>query len=157
MEQRPSTSRAPSLRTDSLVTWVVVAIEYAIVISLLLVAVIVLVRTVVTFLRLWSTFPNSVISAIDGILVVIILMDLVSTVFRHMRSSDFPVRPFLVIGILAGVREILSSSARLTLSRSLSSSIFHDTLITLGVGVGMVVFLLIGLFVLNAAERRTQE
>lgn len=138
-------------------TWVVVAIEYAIVISLLLVAVIVLVRTVVTFLRLWSTFPNSVISAIDGILVVIILMDLVSTVFKHMRSSDFPVRPFLVIGILAGVREILSSSARLTLSRSLSSSIFHDTLITLGVGVGMVVFLLIGLFVLNAAERRTQE
>ena len=100
-------------------TWIILVIEYAIVISLLLVAGVVLVRTVVTFFRHWSAFPDSVVSAIDGILVVIILLDLLNTVFRHMRSSDFPVRPFLVIGILAGVREILSSSARLTLSRSL--------------------------------------
>lgn len=154
MDRRPVSTGAPSLRTDSLVTWVIVVIEYAIVVSLLLVAGIVLVRTVVIFIRHWSTFPDSVVSAIDGILVVIILLDLVSTVFRHMRSSEFPVRPFLVIGILAGVREILSSSARLTLSRNLSTSSFHDTIITLSIGVGMVVFLLIGLFILGAAERK---
>jgi uncharacterized membrane protein (DUF373 family) len=153
VERRPVTG-GPSLRTDRLVTWVIVVIEYAIVISLLLVAGVVLVRTVVTFFRHWSVFPESVVSAIDGILVVIILLDLLNTVFRHMRSSDFPVRPFLVIGILAGVREILSSSARLTLSRTLSNSMFHDTIITLSIGVGMVVFLLIGLFILGAAERR---
>jgi len=58
-----------------------------------------------------------------------------------MRTSVFPVRPFLVIGILAGVRDILSASARLTLSGTLSKAEFNDTLIALGVGVGVVVFL----------------
>jgi len=59
------------------------------------------------------------------------------------------VRPFLVIGILAGVRDILSASARLTLSGTLSKAEFNDTLIALGVGVGVVVFLLFGLVLLR--------
>lgn len=157
MERRPPVPGGPSLRTDRLVIWVIVVIEYAVVVSLLLVAGVVLMRTVVTFFRHWSNFPEAVVSAIDGILVVIILLDLLNTVFRHVRSSDFPVKSFLVIGILAGVREILSSSARLTLSRSLSTSTFHDTIITLTIGVGMVVFLLIGLLILSVAEGRLPD
>ena len=31
---------------------------------------------------------------------------------------------------------------------------FHDTIITLSIGVGIVVLLLVGLFILGAAERR---
>jgi len=131
------------------ITWVIVAIEYAIVISLLAVAGIVLVRTVLDFLDQWSSFPGTVVGAIDGILVVIILLDIVHTVFRHLRTSVFPVRPFLVIGILAGVRDILSASAHLTLSTHLANVDFNDTLISLGVGVGVVVFLLLGLFILR--------
>jgi hypothetical protein len=68
----------------------------------------------------------------------------------------FPVRPFLIIGILAGVRDILSSSAHLTLSSSLARANFNDTLISLGVGVGVVVFLLLGLLVLRFSEH-TEE
>jgi hypothetical protein len=62
------------------------------------------------------------------------------------------VRPFLVIGILAGVRDILSASAHLTLSSSLAQADFNDTLISLGVGVGVVVFLLLGLLILRFSE-----
>ncbi len=134
---------------DALITGVIVAIEYAIVISLLIVAGIVLARTVVSFLDDWGAFPATVVAAIDGILVVIILLDIVHTVFRHLRSWVFTVRPFLVIGILAGVRDILSASAHLTLSSHLATSDYHDTLIDLGVGVGVVVFLLLGLLILR--------
>jgi uncharacterized membrane protein (DUF373 family) len=157
VERRPASNRAPDPRSDGFVVWFIVAIEYAIVVSLLLVAGIVLVRSVITFLRNWSAYPDSVISAIDGILVVIILIDLVNTVFRHMRASEFPVRPFLVIGILAGVREILSASARLALSPHLMSSNFHDTIITLGIGVGVVFVLIIALFILGATERSSRQ
>ncbi len=132
-----------------MITGVIVGIEYAIVISLLVVAGIVLVRTVVDFLSQWSAFPSTVVGAIDGILVVIILLDIVHTVFGHLRSWVFTVRPFLVIGILAGVRDILSTSAHLTLSPNLSNSDFRNTLIALGVGVGVVVFLLLGLLILH--------
>jgi uncharacterized membrane protein (DUF373 family) len=145
----PARSGGPEVWPDAVITWVMVAIEYAIVISLLLVAGIVLLRTVIDFLDQWSGFPATVVSAIDGILVVIILLDIVHTVFRHIRSWTFDVRPFLVIGILAGVRDILSSSAHLTLSTHLTTSDFNDTLIALGVGVGVVVFLLLGLLILR--------
>ena len=129
--------------------WAIVLVEYAIVASLLLVAGIVLVRTVVTFLSHWNSYPQSVISAIDGILVVIILLDIAHTVFGHLRSSVFPVKPFLIIGILAGIRDILSASAHLTLNPSLSETGFRNTLISLGVGVGVVVLLLFGLLILR--------
>lgn len=153
MEERPVRRRYGDLKGDAVLSWVIVCIEYAIVTSLLLVAGIVLVRTVESFLRHWSQFPDSVVGAIDGILVVIIILDIVHTVFRHLRSSEFLVRPFLIIGILAGVREILSSSARLALSKHLEAATFHDTIITLGAGVGVVVFLMIGLVLLSWSER----
>ncbi len=137
--------------TNAFVRWLIITIEYAIVASLLLVASIVLVRTVVNFFDHWGAFPQSVVSAIDGILVVIILLDIAHTVFGHLRTSVFPVRPFLIIGILAGVRDILSASAHLTLNSSLSQTSFRDTLISLAVGVGVVVFLLLGLLILRFA------
>jgi uncharacterized membrane protein (DUF373 family) len=140
-----------ALGTDSVIIWLIVVLEYAIVLSLLLVAGVVLVRTIVAFLREWSAFPDSVIGAIDGILVVIILLDIIHTVFRHLRSSVFPVRPFLVIGVLAGVREVLSSSARLTLAPHLRTSNFHETIIALGAGVGVVVFMLFALVLLKVS------
>ena len=141
----------PTIDTNSVIRWLIVAIEYAIVLSLMLVAAIVLVRSLVNFLDDWSQFPQSVVSAIDGILVVIILLDIAHTVFGHLRASVFPVRPFLIIGILAGVRDILSSSAHLALSGTLSAVDFRDTMISLGVGVGVVVILLLGLLILRFA------
>jgi hypothetical protein len=137
--------------TNTVIRWSIIGIEYAIVTSLMLVASIVLVRTIVTFLSDWNAFPQSVMAAIDGILVVIILLDIAHTVFGHLRASIFPVRPFLIIGILAGVRDILSASAHLTLSGTLTSTDFRDTLISLGVGVGVVVLLLVGLLILRFA------
>jgi uncharacterized membrane protein (DUF373 family) len=145
----PANPANQPFRADSLVRWIIIGVEYAIVSILLLVAGIVLVRTVVSFLRYGNTFPEAVVAAIDGILVVIIILDIAHTVFGHLRSSAFPVRPFLVIGILAGVRDILSSSAHLTISSPLSQRAFYNTLISLGVGVGVVVFLLLGLLILR--------
>jgi len=146
-----------SVGADAVITGVIVAIEYAIVVSLLIVAGIVLGRTVVNFLDQWNAFPGTVVGAIDGILVVIILLDIVHTVFQHLRSWAFTVRPFLIIGILAGVRDILSASAHLTLSSHLSTSDFHDTLIGLAVGVGVVVFLLIGLLLLRFSGHSDED
>jgi len=149
MSERATDRKGPSGRADDLVRGIILGIEYAIVASLLLVAGVVLVRTVETFLRYGRDFPNAVVESIDGILVVIIILDIAHTVFGHLRSSVFPVRPFLIIGILAGVRDILSGSAHLTLSGPLSQREFYNTLISLAVGVGVVIFLLLGLLILR--------
>jgi uncharacterized membrane protein (DUF373 family) len=147
---RPAPGVPTRLGPDGVIRWCILLIEYAIVLSLIIVGSVVLVRTVVDFLRHWSSFPDSVVAAIDGILVVIIILDIAHTVFGHLRSQAFPVRPFLVVGILAGVRDILSASAHLTLS-DLTQQQFNDQLISLGVGVGVVIILLLGLYVLHAS------
>jgi len=56
-----------AIDTNSVIRWLIIAIEYAIVLSLMLVAAIVLVRSLVNFLDDWNEFPQSVVSAIDGI------------------------------------------------------------------------------------------
>ena len=157
MVDAPSVESRQSSSADSIVNWYIVVVEYAIVASLLLVASIVLVHTLIDFLSNWGEFSQEIVAAIDGILVVIILLDIAHTVFGYMRSSAFPVRPFLVIGILAGVRDILSASAHLTLSSSLARASFNDTLISLGVGVGVVVFLLLGLLILRLSQHSEEK
>jgi uncharacterized membrane protein (DUF373 family) len=136
-------------RADEVVATIILGIEYAIVASLLLVSGVVLVRTVIAFVKSTGGFPEDITPALDGILVVIILLDIVHTVFRHLRDAAFPIRPFLVIGILAGVRDILSASAHLTIGGNLSTHNFNETLVELGVGVGVVVALLVGLMILG--------
>ncbi len=145
------------LAGDVVVRGLILVIEYAIVLSLLVLAGIVLVRSLDQFITSGSTFPDSVVPAVDGILVVIILLDIVQTVFRHLRSAEFPVRPFLVIGILAGVRGILSASAHLTLVASLTTRGFDENVIELGVGVGVVVALLAGLYVYDRGQPAAEE
>jgi hypothetical protein len=155
---RPAQQTGPRrYRSDSVIAISIVVVEYGIVISLLFVSAIVLVRTVANFVDTTAVFPQSIIPAVDGILVVIILLDIVHTVFRHLRDAAFPVRPFLVIGILAGVRAILSASAHLTLTTNLSTHDFNQTLIELGVGVGLVLALLIGLLILSHAGHHEDD
>jgi uncharacterized membrane protein (DUF373 family) len=157
MENPSDSVKQTETGADAVIRSLIVGIEYAIVASLLIVAGIVLVRTIVDFLSNWGSFPQSVVAAIDGILVVIIILDIAHTVFGQLRTSVFPVRPFLVIGMLAGVRDILSASAHLTLSGPLTQVNFNDTLISLGVGVGVVVFLLLGLLVLRFSAHRDDQ
>ncbi|MHB1088910.1 MAG: hypothetical protein ACYC19_09145 [Acidimicrobiales bacterium] len=145
----PVASPSPS---DVVFRTFIVVIEYAIVASLLVVAADVLVRTLIDFFRGSGPLAQLVVAAIDGILVVIILLDVAHTVYGNLRVFVFRVRPFLIIGVLAGIRDILSASARLSLSGSLSRVEFNDTLLSLAMGVGVVFFLLLGLVILKMSQ-----
>ncbi|MHB1535897.1 MAG: phosphate-starvation-inducible PsiE family protein [Acidimicrobiales bacterium] len=126
-------------------------LQAAIAVALFVVGALVLVRTMIDFLGSPGKYPASIVSALDGILVVIIVVDILHTVLTHLRSATFPVRPFLIIGILAGVRDILSASARLTLAGRESPTSFSQSIIELAAGVGVVVALLGGLLLLRSA------
>lgn len=131
-------------------------VQFAIVVALTVVAAVVLVRTVVTFLAEPGRFPRSLVAALDGILVVIILLDILRTLLVHVDGDVFPVRPFLVVGVLAGVRDILSASANLTLEGGLSAEAFHQAVTQLLVGVAVVLLLLVAV-VLARVGRADEE
>ncbi len=129
-------------------------VQYAVVVGLLVVAAVVLVRSVVDFLAHPAGFPDSVVTGLDGVLVVIIILDILRTVLTHFEGNGLPVRPFLVIGILSAVRDILSASAHLTLQSQLSPREFNQAVTELAVAVGVVTLLLAGLLLLRLAESR---
>lgn len=128
------------------------SVQYAVILALLVLAAVVLVRTLVDFLSRLNQYPQSLVAGLDGVLVVIIVVDIMRTVLSHFELSGFPVRPFLVIGILAAVRDILSASAHLTLASNLANHTFDQDLLELGVGVAVVVALLLGLALLRWSE-----
>ena len=127
-------------------------LQYAISLVLLVLAGVVLVRSFIDFLDSPGNYPQSLISAVDGVLVVIILLDILRTVLTHLEGWEFPFRPFLVIGIIAAVRDILAVSTRLTLSAggSIQGHSIPQSLIELGTSAGVVLILAVALFLTRA-------
>lgn len=124
------------------------AVQYGVALVLLLIAVVVLIRTASDFLTAQSNYPQNLISAIDGVLVVIIVVDVLRTVLTHFEGSGFPLQPFLIIGIISAVRDILSVSARLALQGPVSGASFERLAIELGVS-SVVALALAGALVLT--------
>ena len=135
---------------DSLVRLLTMAIEYAVVFGLLFFAADVFVHSFRYFVSYGrGSYPMAVVNGIDGMMIVIIALDIAHTVFGYLRSAVFPVRPFLAIGILAGIRDILSASARLTLGGRLTNRAFENTMISLLGGVAVVIVLIVALWILR--------
>jgi uncharacterized membrane protein (DUF373 family) len=123
-------------------------LQYGVAIVLLVLAGVVLVRSFVDFLSAPQGYPQTLVSAVDGVLVVIILVDILRTVLTHLEGWSFPFRPFLVIGIIAAVRDILAVSTRLTLGGTGGSqgASVPQSLEQLGTSAGVVLILALALF-----------
>ena len=134
-------------------------VQYGVAIVLLILAAIVLVRSFIDFIAAPGGYPQTLVNAVDGILVVIILIDILRTVTTHLQGRGFPFRPFLVIGIIAGVREILAVSTRLTLNSGATAPNTTQSLFQLGTSAGVVLVLALALWITRGqvvtAEDRT--
>ncbi len=78
-----------------------------------------------------------IVDALSEFLFVIILMELLATVITHIRHESFQIKPFIIIGIISGVRQILLIGARLSLNESMSDLAWKHSQIELGVNVGI--------------------
>jgi uncharacterized membrane protein (DUF373 family) len=138
-------------------------VQYGVAIVLLVLAAIVLVESFINFLTSLNTYTTALISAVDGVLVVIILVDIMRTVLTHLEGWGFPFRPFLVIGIIAAVRDILAVSTRLTFSTGAASGspTITQSLFELGTNAGVILVLAVALFLTRGqnvdAETETRQ
>ena len=128
------------------------AVQYGVAVVLLLIAVVVLVRTAASFLTSQASYPQSLISAIDGVLIVIIVVDVLRTVLTHFEGSGFPLQPFLIIGIISAVRDILSVSARLALQGPVTGAGFERSVVELGVSSAVALALAGALVLTRVSE-----
>ena len=136
-------------------------VQYGIALVLFILAVTVLVRSFIDFIGKPGDYPQTLISAVDGVLVVIILVDILRTVLTQIEGWGFPFRPFLVIGIIAAVRDILAVSTRLTLSSGSASAAGQtsvpQSITELGTSAGVVLVLALALYLTRSQNVGSED
>jgi uncharacterized membrane protein (DUF373 family) len=145
----------PEIRRGTPLRALIDIVQYGVAIVLLVLAVVVLVKSFITFMTSLSDYTTALISAVDAVLVVIILIDIMRTVLTHLEGWGFPFRPFLVIGIIAAVRDILAVSTRLTFSAGpapAGSPSVTQSLFELGTNAGVILVLAVALFLTRGQD-----
>lgn len=75
---------------------------------------------------------NAIIKLVSDLLLVLIIMEVLSTIIHYLKSHATSLRPFLFIGIISATRGILSIGARLSVE-TVKPDEFYRSMIELGV------------------------
>ena len=98
-------------------------------------------------------FPLGMIQAINDILFVVIILEIMRTVIVRFTDGIFQLDSFLIIGVIAAVRHILTVGASLTMEKEKTTEYFNRALIEMGVNTGIVLALVFALFLSRAARK----
>lgn len=133
--------------------WAEDLFQYLVALSLIAVAGAVLVHMVADLFTAHRTFAESIPNVVNSVLFVVIVLELFGTVISHFRSGGFQLRPFLIIGIISGVRHILTVGAQSIFGgnteQTTNNRDFTHSMIEFGVNVGIVLGLVIALAVVS--------
>ncbi|MFZ4117790.1 MAG: phosphate-starvation-inducible PsiE family protein [Rhodoluna sp.] len=97
-------------------------------------------------------FPTGMIQAINDILFIIIILEILRTVVARYTDGVFQLQNFLIIGVIAAVRHILTVGASMTLASGKSQDEFDRAVIELGISTGIVVALVFSIFLAKASN-----
>jgi uncharacterized membrane protein (DUF373 family) len=109
--------------------------------------------TVVRLITTTPFYPEGMLQAINDILFVVIILEIARTVIARFNTGFYQLSRFLVIGVIASVRHILSVGSSLTLSIGKTPEAFERGIIELLVNGGIVIALVLAIFMTRAAER----
>jgi len=96
-------------------------------------------------------FPTGMIQAINDILFIVIILEIVRTIIARFTDGVFQLQNFLVIGVIAAVRHILTVGASLTLEPDKPQQDFERALLELGVNTLIVLGLVIAIYLARAS------
>ena len=102
-------------------------------------------------------FPTGMIQAINDILFIIIILEILRTVVARYTDGVFQLQNFLIIGVIAAVRHILTVGASLTMEKEKTTEYFNRALIEMGVNTGIVLALVFALFLSRAARASSKK
>jgi uncharacterized membrane protein (DUF373 family) len=142
---------------DRVLGWAEDAIYWAIAVVLVLGSAALLVAQFITLLQLRNTPASTLmLEVLDGLLLIFILVELLYAVRVCLRSHEIVIEPFLVVGILAAIKEIvvLSVAAAKLLEKGPE---FSRAAVEIGVLGGVVLALAVAAFVLRARGSDTHN
>ena len=99
-------------------------------------------------------FPNGMIQGVNDVLFIVIILEILRTVISRFTDGVFQLDKFLIIGVIAAVRHILTVGASLTLESTKSDEAFRRSIYEMGLNAGIVVALVFALYLSKAAHRK---
>ncbi len=99
-------------------------------------------------------FPNGMIQGVNDILFIVIILEILRTVISRFTDGVFQLDKFLIIGVIAAVRHILTVGASLTLESTKSDEAFRRSIYEMGLNAGIVVALVFAIYLSKAAHRK---
>ncbi len=146
----------PSMVPMKLVDTIEDVFHVALTVLLFIVASGAIVFTVVRLVTTSPFYPDGMLQAINDILFVVIILEIARTVIARFNSGFYQLSRFLIIGVIASVRHILSVGSSLTLSIGKTPEAFERGIIELLVNGGIVLALVVAIFMTRRAEQEAE-
>jgi uncharacterized membrane protein (DUF373 family) len=147
----------PSMIPTKLVDTIEDVFHVALTVLLFIVALGAVIFTVVRLFTTLPFYPEGMLQAINDILFVVIILEIARTVIARFNSGFYQLSRFLIIGVIASVRHILSVGSSLTLSIGKTPEAFERGIIELLVNGGIVLALVVAIFMTRRAEQDTEQ
>ena len=101
-------------------------------------------------------FPNGMIQGVNDILFIVIILEILRTVISRFTDGVYQLDKFLIIGVIAAVRHILTVGASLTLESGKSDTAFERAIFEMGLNALIVVALVFAIFMSKSAHRKAK-
>jgi uncharacterized membrane protein (DUF373 family) len=98
-------------------------------------------------------FPNGMIQGVNDILFIVIILEILRTVISRFTDGVYQLDKFLIIGVIAAVRHILTVGASVTLESGKSDTAFERAIVEMGLNALIVVALVFAIFMSKMAHR----
>ncbi|RMF79005.1 MAG: hypothetical protein D6739_11325 [Nitrospirae bacterium] len=96
---------------------------------------------------------RGLLKAINDILFVLIIMEVVATIVRHLQRRRFSLYPFLYIVIISSIRRILVVEAQLSMEVGLQETeAFRHALLEVAAAGGLILAMVVAYWLLRRAE-----
>jgi uncharacterized membrane protein (DUF373 family) len=95
-----------------------------------------------------QNIAQSIINLVSDLLLVLIIMEVLSTVLHYLRERATSLKPFLFIGMISATRGVLAIGARLSVTK-VQGQDFMEAMVELGINAAVILALGITLRVLS--------
>ncbi len=100
---------------------------------------------------------DGITAALDGLLLVFILLELLAGVRATMREKKLVAEPFLVVGIIASIKEIVVLTLETKDNNGSNSEAFRSAMTEIGVLSGVILLLALASYLVRRKEREPEE
>jgi hypothetical protein len=100
-----------------------------------------------------TQIENGSVEILNTVLLVMMIVEIVYTVAISLRSHTLDAEPFLIVGVIAGIRRMLVITATSTLVEAQPGQ-FRNTLVELGLLAATVIALAVAIAILRYSAHR---